>query len=55
MVGRVEKFELNEGSNFYSVKVKLSTDFANMNYVYVVNPLMRAEVDSLKAKTKSDE
>lgn len=55
MVGRVEKFELNEGSNFYNVKVKLSTDFANMNYVYVVNPLMRAEVDSLKAKTKSDE
>jgi len=55
MVGRVEKFELNEGSNFYNVKVKLSTDFSNMNYVYVVNPLMRAEVDSLKAKTKLDE
>ncbi len=54
MVGTVDKFELTEGSNFYFVKVKLSTDFSNLNFVYVVNPLLRNEVDSLQSKMKDE-
>jgi rod shape-determining protein MreC len=54
MVGRIADFELNEGSNFYSVNVLLSTDFNNLNFVYVVNPLQRNEIDSLRIKLKDE-
>jgi rod shape-determining protein MreC len=54
MVGKVEQFELNAGNNFYQLKVKLSTDFSNLNYVYVVDPLLRNETDSLTAKLKDE-
>jgi rod shape-determining protein MreC len=45
-VGTVESYEVQE--NFYLVKVKLTTDFKKLNYVYVVGNLLKAEQDSLE-------
>ena len=50
MVGRIKEFELKNGSNFYNVKVKLSTDFYSLDYVYVVKSLLRAQTDTLFSK-----
>jgi rod shape-determining protein MreC len=50
MVGTVKDFELKNGKNFYEIKVKLSTDFYNLNRVYIVQSLLRNQTDSLIAK-----
>jgi rod shape-determining protein MreC len=50
MVGKIDDYGLKNGSNFYQVKVKLSTNFQALSYVYVVNSVLRAESDSLTVK-----
>ena len=52
-IGIVESFQLKEPGNFYSITVKLTTDFKRIDYVYVVNNLLHGEIDSLVNKTES--
>lgn len=55
MVGVVEKVTTIPERNFLDVSVKLSTDFGNLNYVYIVNNMKRAEMqqfDTLVIKEK---
>lgn len=51
MVGQVESLEEKPGDAFHNIKVKLSTDFKRLTYVYVVDDLTRAERDTLETKT----
>ena len=37
LIGVIDDFSLKENSSFYSIKVKLSSDFYGLSYVYVVN------------------
>lgn len=48
MVGTVDNFKAIPELYFYSIRVKLSTDFKNIRYVYVVNALEKTEKDSLE-------
>ncbi len=50
-VGYVESVSTIKGSGFYSVKVRLATDFNKLDHVYVVNNRFRAEQDSLMRNT----
>lgn len=50
MVGTVADFGKEAGNNYYTLDIKLSTDFSSLKYVYVVNDLMRTERDSLQTK-----
>lgn len=50
MVGVVENAEVIKGSNFYEVKVKLSSDISNLSHVFVVNNLMKDEKEALEKK-----
>jgi rod shape-determining protein MreC len=52
-IGTIESFELKEPGNFYTITVKLSTDFKKLDYVYVVNNLAHGEMDSLINKTEN--
>jgi len=52
-VGVVKEFDLKSG-NFYSIKVKLTNDFRHLNYVTVVDDLMRTEKQELELKTEHD-
>lgn len=52
-IGTINRFELKEPGNFYSVRVKLATNFRKIDYVYVVNNLMHAQMDSLIEKTEN--
>ena len=43
MIGTITGFNLQEGANFYEITVDLSTDFKNLNEVYVIADLLKYE------------
>ncbi len=51
MVGTVESFDEKGTDAFHKIKVRLSTNFNNLSYVYVIKDVTRSERDSLEAKT----
>jgi len=51
MIGTVESFQREAGKYFYTVKVKLSTDFKKLTHVYVVTNIFRDEQNALEEKT----
>lgn len=53
-IGTVESFERKSGSYFYTVKVKLLTDFKKLSQVYIVNNIMKEEQQELEKKSTSD-
>ncbi|HWB64803.1 MAG TPA: rod shape-determining protein MreC [Chitinophagales bacterium] len=53
MIGTVRKVKAEPDKNFLNISVRLSTDFGNLNYVYVVKNLKKTELhllDSLVQK-----
>jgi len=55
LVGTVESFERKSGAYFYTVKVKLSTDFNKLNFVYVVKNFMKKEQEELENAAKKND
>ena len=53
MVGTVKDFELKPGDNFYKITVTLSTNFANLSHVYIVDNLFKNEQRNLETNTVS--
>ena len=53
-IGTVEHWEQKSGENFYTVKVKLITDFKKLTHVYIVNNLMKKEQEELEKKSEKD-
>lgn len=51
-IGTIAEFKLIEPGNFYIIRVKLSTSYRRIDYVYVVNNMFHAEMDSLIKKTE---
>lgn len=47
MIGVTDKVHLDEGDNYYNIRLRLSTDFGKLNYVQVLDNTMRSELDSL--------
>jgi len=54
MIGTVEDFEAKEGDNFYSISVKLSTDFSNLSSVYIVENVLKQEQQAIEEKQTDD-
>lgn len=54
MVGFVDSWEQPEGSNFYQIKVRLSTDFRKIGFVYVIKNLKQQELKELIESQKDD-
>lgn len=52
MVGFVEKAFTERGSGFYTIKVRLATEFTKLDHVYIVENYFKAEQDSLMARTQ---
>lgn len=52
MVGVVKGFDLKAGDNFYKINVRLSTNFANLSHVYIVDNLLKNEQWVLEEQTK---
>ncbi len=54
MIGVIDNFEPKAGDNFYSIEVKLSTDFNNLSYVYIVNNVLKDEQKKLEEPQAHD-
>ena len=52
MIGTIEDFEAKAGDNFYSITIKLSTDFASLSHVFIVSNLMKEEQRTLEEKSE---
>jgi len=53
-VGYIEEITSVQGSGFYSIKIRLATDFNKLNYVYIVDNHFKAEQDELMRETEED-
>lgn len=54
MVGTVESFERKAGEYFYTVKVKLSTEFKKVSHVYIVTNILKEEQEDLEKRSEGD-
>lgn len=52
MIGTVDSYYRESTKPFYTVKVKLSTDFKKLVHVYIVDNKLRAEQEELEKKTE---
>lgn len=53
MVGTIDSYERRQNEQFYTIKVKLSVDFKNLNYVNVIKNRFKFEKDSLEKATQT--
>lgn len=49
MIGIIKKFDMVSGTNFYNIKVELTTNFKTLKYVEVVQNTKRAELIKLES------
>lgn len=49
MIGTIKQFDVESGTNFYNIKVELSTDFKTLKYVEVVKNTRREEQIKLES------
>lgn len=54
MIGKILDIKQRGEEAFFRIKVKLSTDFRSLGYVYVVNNTLRSEKDSLENLIKKE-
>ena len=54
LIGTISSFSANTNDTFYDIEIKLSTDFRSISYVYVVNNLMKNELDALEQQSQYD-
>lgn len=54
MIGTVDSFERKAGDYFYTLKVKLSTEFKKISHVYIVTNMMKKEQEELEKRSESD-
>jgi len=49
MIGTITKYDVESGTNFYNIKVELSTNFKTLKYVEVIQNTKRAELMKLES------
>lgn len=49
MIGTIKKYDVEGGSNFFNIKIELSTQFRNLKYVEVVQNTKRSELKKLES------
>lgn len=54
MIGTITKFDVESGTNFYNIKVQLSTNFKALKYVYLVQNNKRQEQLKLESNNSND-
>jgi rod shape-determining protein MreC len=49
MIGKIKKYDVESGTNFFNIKVELSTNFKTLKYVEVVQNTKQAELKKLES------
>lgn len=52
MLGTIEDFRVEQGEHFYVIPFRFSVDFNSLEYVYVVNNLLKTEQEKLEKSTE---
>jgi rod shape-determining protein MreC len=55
MIGTIYSTQLRKGSNFHDIKIRLSTSFDNLTYVYIVDNLLKNEQRELEAQSNTQD
>jgi rod shape-determining protein MreC len=55
LIGTVASADIKPGENFYNIKIKLSTNFSNLTYVYVVDNVLKSEQRKLEEATVNND
>ena len=55
MVGTVKSFERKSGDSYFTIKVKLATQYKKLNHVYVIKNVFKAEQDSLQLTSQKQD
>lgn len=55
MIGTISSTQLRKGSNFHDIKVRLSTSFDNLTYVYIVDNLLKNEQRQLEEQSNTQD
>ena len=53
-VGEIVDFNISDGSNFYEIDLKLSSDLSRLNYVYVVKNLLKGDQLELEQESENE-
>jgi rod shape-determining protein MreC len=51
-IGTIDTFSNQTGTNFYEIGVSLSVDLNSLQYVYIVDDMMKNELKQLEEKIK---
>lgn len=54
MIGTIKEFNMESGTNFYNIKVELSTNFKTLKYVELVQNTKRAELIKLESNNTGE-
>lgn len=54
LVGTISDYSLIEGNNFYSIEIKFSVDYNQLEYVEVVKDLMKGEIKKVRDTFSGD-
>lgn len=54
-IGTINKFDLDDSENFYTIDVSLFNDMTNVKNVYVVNNADKKEIEELQIETETDD
>lgn len=55
MIGTVRDIDMDEGDNFYSLRIDFSVDYNSISQVYIVRNFYKEELDRLRAITGMEE
>ena len=55
MIGTVKTVKMQPDKNFLDITINLTTDFGNLNYVYVVNNIRKQEIQQLDSLVKKND
>ncbi len=47
-IGTIKHFDNSEGSDFYNIEIKLSTEFSKINFVYIVKNKLQEEFKNIQ-------
>jgi len=53
-IGIVDEVSIAENATFYDIRIRLSTDYFKLSYVYLLGLKGKKEIDSLRAKSKME-
>lgn len=54
IIGTIDTFNVKHGKDFYHINIKLTTDFHNISYVYVVRNLFKNELQQLESEAQTE-